>query len=62
MTNIKIDKNLLKAIPFKDGIPEKLVKSRKEFRLPCHINLLKRTSVCISYHFLQRPIFFYTIL
>ncbi|XP_011503361.1 PREDICTED: uncharacterized protein LOC105366566 [Ceratosolen solmsi marchali] len=37
------DENLLKPIPFKDGIPEKLMKSRKEFRLPCHINLLRRT-------------------
>lgn len=36
------DPNLMLPIPFQNGIPEKLEKSRKEFKLPCNIALLKR--------------------
>ncbi|XP_043480777.1 uncharacterized protein LOC122510306 [Leptopilina heterotoma] len=36
-----LNENVWKPIPFDQGIPQKLPKSRTKFKLPCHISLLK---------------------
>lgn len=36
-----LNENVWKPIPFDQGIPAKLPKSRTKFKLPCHISLLK---------------------
>ncbi|XP_032458060.1 uncharacterized protein LOC100115493 [Nasonia vitripennis] len=41
-SGIHNDHHVLKPIPFQNGIPDKINKSRKEFQLPCHIDLLKQ--------------------
>ncbi|KAK0158483.1 hypothetical protein PV328_009480 [Microctonus aethiopoides] len=37
----ELNENTWKPIPFNGSVPEKLPKSRSEFKLPCHISLLK---------------------
>ena len=39
---------LFRPIPFNEGIPDKIIKNRAEFRLPCHISLLKHNSVSLN--------------
>ena len=43
-----IDKDIWKPIPFDQGIPDKLPKSRNKFKLPCHISLLKSKNQSVS--------------
>ncbi|KAK0163316.1 hypothetical protein PV327_007012 [Microctonus hyperodae] len=37
----ELNESTWKPIPFDESVPEKLPKSRSEFKLPCHISLLK---------------------
>ncbi|XP_044580556.1 uncharacterized protein LOC123262424 [Cotesia glomerata] len=39
--NININTSILDPIPFESGVPDKLPRLRREFKLPCHAALLK---------------------